>query len=228
MRNPFSFVLAALTLFLSVACASMTAEMDLPENLSSAPVYRVEHRRMLELGSGTVFEFGRWQVTQFSRGWTREGVSDLFWAEAVGRTQRYGFVLTGGAEEVDVVCGARAEVNRWIAPEIETVQSVELRCEGVPVGRDEVLFTLDVGTRIGHLEWQDERLLVIPTSELKGSRWTYQARTGYTIEDKVGPVAAVEVLRPGRVWMIGEVAENLTDPLAAVASALLLYDTLLE
>lgn len=221
--------LTLILVVLSMAgCASMTAEMDLPEELAGAVVMPVENRRMLELGSKPMLDFAGWQVTRFSRGWTREAVSDLFWTKTVDRTQRYAFVLAGAAEPIDVVCGAMADLDRWAVIDVERVQSYELRCEGIVAGEENELFTLEVGTRVGHLEWAGERLLVIPTSGLKDSSWKFQDRTGYVIEDDDGPIAAVEVLSPGRVWMLDEVADELKDVVAAATSALLLYDNLLE
>lgn len=222
-------VLLAVCFVLS-GCASMKAEMVLPEELSDVAVYPVQNRRMLELGAKPMFDFGSWQVARFSRGWAREAASNLFWVETVDRAQRYSFVLEGSSDPIDVICAARADIDRWGGPDssLERVHSYELRCEGLMAEMEDPRFTLEVGTRIGHLEWEGDRLMVIPTNDLKGSRWKLPERTGYVIEDRNGPIAAVEVLSPGRVWMTDEITPELVDVIAAATSALLLYDTLVD
>ena len=227
MRYLTIAILCVLTL---QGCASMKAEMGLPEELLDAEVYPVQNRRMLELGSKPMFDFGSWQVTRFSRGWAREAASNLFWVETVDRSQRYSFVLEGSGDPMDVICGARADLDRWGGPDssLERVHAYELRCEGLVATAEEPRFTLEVGTRVGHIEWDGERLLVVPTNDLNDSKWKFQDRTGYVIEDREGPIAAVEVLSPGRVWMADDVSAELVDVIAAASSALLLYDNLLE
>ena len=170
------------------------------------------------------FKLGPYGVTDIDRDWTSKASRSIGPYGEDSATTGYTYQFTAGEETLNGKCGSFAEgkrLNRGSA-EISFGKSSELVCEcgagpsqaGVIVGGSE--HSQGVVT-LGDTEYVMQAVSETDMMNLAGGP------VGYRVDRNHTPVAAVEVLHPGRIWFDPEVSQEDETRMSCVFAGLMLY-----
>ena len=219
-------MLAGCSFLLLAGCR--TARMPVPAALATAERYAVEGRQGLKVGEQ--LRFGPFEAREIDRTWVRGGDLEVVGLEFNRRLQRYAFVLQGGAAERWAVSCETTLRRRIIDGEdIQTTLRDRSKLDCTLEGGRAERWTLSLSDRrdqplAGTLSSGATDLAVRGTKKLAGGL-PAESTTGYEIGMGDQPVAAVEVIGDGAVWLT-QTDGVPRDVLAAVAAALLLLEDL--
>jgi len=183
------------------------------------------------------FKFGAYQVTDVHRGWTRRSACGLWRLERANTQQSYEFSLVAPGE------------GMWNGQAAAGLQSADLKTEAwggelaigilssqnlvVRLGRsDGEAWTLVLNQRsdedlmTGYLRSEKATYEVAGTHKLAGTPMPLADTAGYVVAKNNVPVAAVDVLNDGTVWLSQGLSGPERNGLAAAAAALLLFQDL--
>lgn len=230
-----------LRLFLALALVTPAfaklkeAAMRLPDNLAGVERLPVQGRQGWKLLER--LEFGGFAVHGVQRSLSKGGdlglsVPGLAY-EGSKRRQTFLFKLSGA--DSSPWRGAAATNLRRRA--LDVGFDIELRNKSgfmallSPDARPDDIWTLDLtekGERplAGTLSRNDEVIDVRGTNRLSGTFLPLGETSGYVFESRGKPVAAVEVINDGAVWLSTELDPAQRAPVTAAISALLLFEEL--
>lgn len=211
------------------------AAMRLPDGLASAerlPVHGRQGWKLLER-----LEFGDFRVHDVRRSLSKGGdlglsVPGLAY-EGSKRRQTFLFKLSGA--EASAWSGAAATNLRRRA--LDVGFDIELRNKSgfMALLSSDALpddtWTIDLAEKrerplAGTLSRNGEVITVTGTNRLAGTFLPLGETSGYVFESRGKPVAAVEVINNGAVWLAPDLDPTLRAPVTAAISALLLFDEL--
>jgi hypothetical protein len=238
MNRRISF---ALMMVLPLAAASPAtaklkeAAMRLPGELASVERMPVKGRQGWKIVER--LQFGGCDVYEVRRSWTKGGdlrVGRVLFYEGSKRRQTFGFSLTGangavwhGGAATNLRRNALERDGFEIALRDKSGFAAVLEPESAP---DEE-WTLDLTETFGRplkgtLTRGDRTIAVTGTNKLAGTPLPLDETTGYVFETGGKPVAAVEVINSGAVWISPEIADTLRAPVTAAIASLLLFEEL--
>lgn len=209
--------------------------MRLPDELAAAGRMPVKGRQ----GWKTVerVQFGGYDVYEVRRSWTAGGdlrVGRVLFYEGNKRRQTFGFTLAG--PDGAVWHGGAATNLRRHALERDGFE-VALRDKSgfaavlQPDSAPDEEWTLDLTETFdrplkGTLKRGDRTIIVTGTTKLAGTPLPLDETTGYVFESGAKPVAAVEVIDNGAVWIATDIDPALRSPVTAAIASLLLFEAL--
>lgn len=203
-----------------------TARMPLPETLATAERYPVEGRQGWKVHEQ--LRFGPFEAHGIERSWVRGGDLEVIGLEFNRRGQQYAFTLhEDGHARWEVACEASLRRRIIDGEDIETTLRDRSRLDCTFRTAGAAHWTLALTDRRdrpleGSLEGAGGTFVVRGTRKLQGGL-PADFTTGYEILVEQRPVAAVEVVGDGAVWLSTDDERSV---MAAVAAALLLLEDL--
>lgn len=209
--------------------------MRLPEELVSANRIPVKGRQGWKLIERV--QFGDYVVSEVRRSWTKGGdlrVGRVLFYEGNKRRQTFGFTLVGpegspwhGGAATNLRRNALEHDGFEIALRDKSGFAARLEPDSDPTAG----WTLDLTERFdrplsGTLSRDARVVTVTGTRKLAGSPFPLDETTGYVFESGGRPIAAVEVINNGAVWVSSEIESELQAPVTAAIASLLLFEEL--
>jgi hypothetical protein len=241
--------LFALLLVLGLA-ACTTPQMLVDQQLTdqNAPM-QVSGRQGLLINQK--ISFGNYESEKVKRGWTRSYSLDMFLAKLEDAKDKYSFTLfdsNRGAYTIDAVNhikGVDLPVGRFLgantSPALQelasfTVQTKDLFAASLYSNSRQETWNLVLmnredtrknGRYAGFLtNEQQQNIEVIPVRKLQGAETWGTDIIGYEFRQEGKPLAAVEVINKGRVWIDPSLEANMQLVLASASATLLLQQEL--
>ncbi|MBA2244924.1 MAG: hypothetical protein H0W11_08200 [Gemmatimonadetes bacterium] len=213
--------------------ACQTAQMRLPETLTSAQRMPVEGRQGWKLNER--LRFGPFEAHEVRRSWTRGRDGRVLMASGSQRDQRYSFTLReGGEDQWRAECQAALSVVSIDVGvvEIEPTNRSALDCRLQSLHEPSEYWQLVLTESrerplSGALRGRESTLGVKGTNRFERGLPT-QMTTGYEIAEADRTLAAVEVVNSGAVWLQPDLDPARRKLLSATAAALLLLEDLRE
>jgi hypothetical protein len=208
-----------------------TAQMQVAPELQDSERLAVSGRQGSKIDEH--LWFGPYEATAVDRSWVRGSDLQVLLYEGNKRRQRFTFTLReDGVDRWEVDCHASL-VRRVIHTDVVDVEArnrSRLDCELQSLDAAGERWDLALSeTRerplAGFLSHDAEEIEVLGTRALEGGL-PLAATTGYEVRSSGRPVAAVEVINDGAVWLYGTGAGERRSVLAATAAALLLLEDL--
>jgi len=209
--------------------------MRLPPELASAERLPVRGRQGWKIVERV--QFGGYDVYEVRRSWTQGGdlrVGRVLFYEGSNRRQTFGFTLAG--PDGAVWHGGAATNLRRHALERDGFEIAMRDKSGFaailePDGAPEEEWTLDLTETLdrplkGTLKRGERTVAVTGTNKLAGTPLPLDETTGYVFESAGEPVAAVEVINNGAVWISPSIDSADRAPITAAIAALLLFEEL--
>lgn len=228
-------LLLAFALTLPASAKLKEAAMRLPDSLAGVERLSVQGRQGWKLLER--LEFGGFAVHGVQRSLSKGGdlglsVPGLAY-EGSKRRQTFLFKLTG-ADDSPWRAAAATNLHRRA---LDVGFDIELRNKSgfmallSPDARPDDTWTLDLTEKgehplAGTLSRNGELIDVRGTNRLAGTFLPLGETSGYVFESRGKPVAAVEVINDGAVWLSPELDPTLRAPVTAAISALLLFEEL--
>ncbi len=225
------FGIVLLAGFLGTGC--QTARMAVDEGLSaSAEEWAVTGRQGFL--AGRKLSFGPYTVTDIRRGWKKTSTWSVFGLKSSKASQRFEFALQneqGDAWPAECATGVKwkdlqggfLEGTLTIGLESDTVFACVFGQAPGPIWK----LAMSQGSRDlvlnGILSDGARNIEVRGTRSLQGTPIALTEPSGYEFFDGSRPIAAVEVMNAGAVWLDRALDPALREPVAAAATALLLY-----
>jgi hypothetical protein len=234
--HPLALILLAAALLFSSAC--QMARMALPPNLAA------EAREMVCVGRqgfkfNEAFDFAPFKVLDVHRTWTTIQGWDGFWFSSARASQRYEFTTQEpGGPYWDARCAVGAavtdvEIRNFLGGDLKMALDGGQTLLGLLRERGYKAWTLALGQSVserslsGILEKGNVRIEIRAQHQLaRTSLGSFEA-AGFILTLEGEPVAAVETMNRGAVWIHPGVKPEIRSVLAAAAAALLLYQDLL-
>lgn len=174
------------------------------------------------------FKLGSFAVSDVDRDWNKKSGFSVGGFSSATTTTGYSFKLKGAGGAWDGSCASAAE-NKGVLALGGSVDwgKTKLTCE-CKQGSDKASVVLNSGSpdpdknAAGELTVDDAKYKVSPVNETDKSNLGSGA-AGFRYDGEDGAVGAVEVLRPGRVWLNTRLPEAQRLPLACVSAGLMLY-----
>ncbi|WP_224996572.1 hypothetical protein [Cesiribacter sp. SM1] len=245
MKRTF-FVLALV--FGLAACTTPQMLVDQQLTEQSTPM-QVSGRQGLLINQK--ISFGHYESEKVKRGWTRSYELDVFLAKLQDARDKYSFTLfdnNRGAYTVDAVNhirGADLPIGRFLggntSPALQelasfTVQTKDLFAASLySNSRQEtwhlMLMNRDDTRKNGRYAGlltneQQQNIEVLPVRKLQGAETWGTDIIGYEFRQEGKPLAAVEVINNGRVWIDPSLDANMQLVLASASASLLLQQEL--
>lgn len=242
-----TFFVLALVLALS-ACTTPQMLVDQQLTAQSAPM-TVSGRQGLLINQR--ISFGNYESEKVKRGWTRSYSHDVFLAKLEDAKDKYNFTLfdnNRGAYTVNAVNhikGVDVSIGRFLGDNTNTalrelasftIQTQDLfaaslynnsRQEAwhlVLMNRED---TRKNGRYVGLLtNEQQQNIEVLPIRKLQDAKSWGTNIIGYEFRQEGKPLAAVEVINKGRVWIDPNLDPNMQLVLASASATLLLQQEL--
>ena len=223
---------ALATLFLVlVAAACQKQHMAVPADLATAaqllPVEDRSGATGLLVNEG--FRFGPYRVSDVDRDWTRRGSEWAGWNPFKSReTTRagYAYKFTQGTSAAAGQCMSNVGLDKLDLPVIgEVTQDVGMlacRCQGSGMSIDGIVEQKGGDAWQGQLNTRGGVLVLASVSRLENGATTREP-TGFEARDTQRSVAAVETLRPGRIWLATTLDAPTQAELACLFAGFLLY-----
>lgn len=206
-----------------------------PEKLACAERLPVKGRQGWKIIERV--QFGDCDVYEVRRSLTKGGdlrISRLAFYEGSKRRQTFGFTLAGPRRAV-WHGGAAINVRRHSLQsdgfEIELRDKAGFGARLEPDGAPGDGWTLDLTETLdrplkGTLKRGDRTIVVTGTNKLAGTPLPLDETTGFVFETGGRPVAAVEVINDGAVWISQAIDAGERAPVTAAIAALLLFEEL--
>ena len=237
-RLPGGRVVGRVGLAVLLACAALitscqSAHMPLPGSLEQVPEARCSGRQGFTFTED--FVCGPYRVVGVSRSWTVTRSWDDIWFESSRADQHYEFTLHDGPATWDaqVAVGADVdvlEIEDFLGGPLQVRFRNERFVVGVLHARDRSdSWRMVLGrsgaerTHAGLLTSGETTIQIIGTDRLTGTPIPVSDETGYLFEVDGEPVAAVQVINDGALWLASSLPRALREPVTAAAMALLLY-----
>lgn len=226
-----SCLILALAVSVATSAKLKKANMRLPAELAQTERFAVEGRqgwRHLQR-----LEFGPYSVDNVVRSITKGGDLEILVYQGNKRRQSFGFTHKENGESVYRV-GAATNLRRRAVRldfDIELRNKSGFVAEIKSISNPEEIWRLELSeTRerplSGSLYYGSSSLKVIGTENLAGTPLPLDETSGYLFEMDNEPVAAVEVINDGAVWILPTIDDRYRSPVAAASSALLLFEEL--
>lgn len=220
MRTATAFLIALCAL--AMGCAP--AQMQVPQALSDVFPYPVQ-------GSNPRFwnspiAFGPWQTLDANSGYTWNFGHRLLGitAEYTHRPYRFALQLRQGPGLAECLTRAVTLSRNDLQVDPGYGNIPVLRCGfGGAVEGTLRLVAAGVNSEKGEIQFGQNRYGVRAVKSFTGSPLQSVDAIGYEIVDGAVPVAAVETINQGRVWISPSLAQADQDQLALAATALLMY-----
>lgn len=214
--------MAALIAWTASSC--QTARMQIAPSLSDVAALEVEGANPRRWNSP--IRFGRWATTEATEGMTWSFGDRLMQVDAGYTSQPYRFVLAGESGYTQAQCRTRAlELSRdgWtVDPSLGRLPLLHCAFSGPDEGILRLRNT--VRGEEGLAEFGADRWTIRSVRRLEGSRIQSADPVGYEIDADGRVIAAVETINRGRVWISPDLAEEDRRRVAALSTALLMYD----
>lgn len=209
--------------------------MRLPEELASVERLPVKGRQGWKIIERV--QFGEFDAYEVRRSLTKGGdlrVGRVLFYEGSKRRQTFGFTLAGrdgavwhGGAATNVRRHALERDGFEVALRDKSGFAAVLQPETAPGDA----WTLDLTETFdrplkGTLERGDRTIVVTGTNRLAGTPLPLDETTGYVFESGGRPVAAVEVINDGAVWISPAIDAGERAPVTAAIAALLLFEEL--
>ncbi len=218
---------------LPVQAGLKEAAMALPAELASAPRLSVQGRQGWKLTERLTF--GDFTVTDVQRSLTKGSDLQILFYEGSKRRQTFGFTLNEGGRPLGR--GAAATNLHRRALESDDGFAIELRNRSgfsarlVPAAAPNAEWTLELKEKSekpleGTLRQGARTIVVSGTNRLAGTRFPLGETSGYVFTLNQRPIAAVEVINDGAVWLATDIAPDVRIAVAHAAAALLLFEEL--
>ena len=224
MRN--AWIVVAVPLF-AVACT--TAQMRVgPALASSAPL---EVSGANPRTWNTPIRFGPWATSTAREGGTWDFGYRLLGIDANFAFQPYRLTVSNGRSPVRAECITPAATlsrnDLSVDPSFGRIPA--LACGFLGAGEGTLrLRTTATNAEEGEIAFGNERWTIRSVRNFEGSSIPSSEPLGYEISRDGRVIAAVETINRGRVWMDAALDEEDGARLAAVATALLLYEPLAD
>ncbi len=174
------------------------------------------------------FKLGSFAVTDVDRDWNKKSGFSVAGYSNATTTTGYSFKLKGGGGAWDGSCASSAN-DKGVHVMGGSVDwgKTKITCE-CKQGGVSVSVVLNAGSpdsnknAAGELSVGDTKYKVSPVNDTTQSNLGSGA-AGFRFDGEDGAVGAVEVLRPGRVWLQQRLPEAQRLPVACVSAGLMLY-----
>ncbi len=172
------------------------------------------------------FVLGAYKVADVDRDWLQHESSKTETFDGIHSTAGYVYTITGGPTDVQGTC-AWASANGGVSimgVSVSEAQNV-LTCECTAEGESS-LMKLSAGKKLdyaGDLEVDGESFKVTPVKETEGM-YLKKTPPGYRIDGADGVMGAVEVIRPGRLWLSKELSDEAKGTVSCAMTGLMLMD----
>lgn len=227
-----TFLLIALCSFSLTASAKLKeAAMRLPPELNGTERLAVTGRQ----GWKNVerLTFGGYLVNNVDRSYTKGSSLQILFYEGAKARQSFAFYAQG--DDMETWRGEAETTAHRRALDFDV--EIELRNKsgfGVrlsPLSRPEEVWILKLAEKRekpfeGDLTRGTQTVKVRGTNKLAGTFFALGETAGYIFEVGGRPVAAVEIINDGAVWLSPDLAKELRQPVTAAISALLLFEEL--
>lgn len=231
MRRPL-FLLPVLLLASSPVPAKLPeAALALPPELAAAPRWPVAGRQGWKLLE--TLTFGSYRVQDVRRSFTKGGDLQFLFYGGSKRRQKFEFTL---AEEGIPAWRGQAETNLRRRAlgfdfdlELRNKSGFAVRLTALdPAAGEWTLRLTETRDRPleGTLASGGQTLAVRGTRQLAGTRLPAGETSGYVVEQAGRPVAAVEVINAGALWVDPALEPSTRGPVVAALAALLLFEEL--
>jgi hypothetical protein len=209
------------------ACAP---HMKLPVELDDALEIGVDGRREGDRFATEELRFGRYRADGFARGFTSSFVDRVFFGKALDEVRSYpqgdsfSYRLSDGDRDFRAVC--TAAVQQTLLPGLAATTTNHLHCVCASRKPQRVVQLSLAGEDAllrGVLSQPSASYSVAGTRDLSDTALPHASATGYLISSRERLVAAVEVVRDGRLWLDRNLPRDETDALACAAVALMLH-----
>jgi hypothetical protein len=231
MSRLLCFCLAILPLLSACQLARMQVSRDL------ADVEPLAVDRALWRKPSDPLSFGSWRTTRIDVGWgkfrssakpvTVTGKTTIDF-ESFERPYRLDVETNDGVISAECVARAEAVAYKDWSLDSGALQGIPpLHCSyfGAAGGEMELLEMPTIaGSEEGNIEFGVTRWRVQSVNRIEGGRGPGSI-VGYEVRRDNEVIAAVEIMNRGRVWMSAELTSLEQDRVAAVAMALLLYES---
>lgn len=222
MRTRFTaIVLAAAALLPACQLAQMQVAPAL-EPLVAVPVSGANPRRW-----NAPLAFGPWRAEVAHEGLKWDFALPLLGLTAGYATQPYRVVATAGGNPVQAECHARAVTLSRKGLEVDPAFGKLPAFACAFRGRGDGALRLHataLGHETGTLDFSDTQWTLRSVHRFRGSSVPSGPPLGYEIEGGDRVIAAVEVIKQGRVWIDPAVSPRDQERLAVAIMVLLLYD----
>lgn len=170
--------------------------------------------------------FGQWHTSTAVQGPTLGFGLKLLGISLQHSSQSYRLSLTDGKDWQHLECvsaALTAAKDGWTL-DLNLGEKPVFAC-GI---QGKVASTLELKAKwnnqlLGQSQLSDRRVSIRSLHQLKGAAFDSVEPAGYLLSDDQGPVAQVEVINSGRVWLAPTLPESVQLELAALMAALLLY-----
>jgi hypothetical protein len=225
-------VLIALVALMAVGCRM--ARMAVPQSLTAdAAAMPVSGRTGFNVFDESI-SFGPYNVTEVHRGWKVKSSFGFLGFSMNKARQSFEFSIADtqqqGRAEVQCSTGVKwKDIEGQLAGGTLTVNLQAHTLYACSIKTQDAVWQLLMNEETGQVVMSgvltdgETELAVKGTTKLEGSSFPLSDPTGYIIELDGRPVAAVEVINAGAVWIKPDLGPELRLPVASTASALLLY-----
>jgi hypothetical protein len=173
------------------------------------------------------FELGSYKVADVDRKWNSTRSSSLFGFDSKKTQGGYGYKLTGGSVPLVGGCATEsAQKGASLGGGLEfskLVAKLGCSCKGE---RGEATLTLDASTTqqfSGEVKGEGYRHRIAAITARENGRMPSRDPLGYRVDGE-GPIGAVGVVKPGRVWLSKALDAQQREELACLFAGLMLYE----
>lgn len=204
-----------------------TAQMQIPEPLAAIAPLDVEGADPRRWNAP--IRFGPWATTEVREGLTWNFSERLLGIEAGVAFQPYRLVVSSGADPIQAECTTyRVVLSRnglSVDPSFGKIPTLACAFRGTTVGEGSFwLHTTATNAEEGDVDFPDGVWTVRSIRRFQGSSIVSGTPLGYEVRKRDRVIGAVETINRGRVWMDPSLSERERLRLAAVTTALLLYE----
>lgn len=231
MRPKVSFLAILILTTVSGFAKLKEAAMRLPPELNGTERLAVAGRQ----GWKNVerLTFGGYLVNNVDRSYTKGSSLQILFYEGAKARQSFAFYAQG--DDMETWRGEAETTAHRRALDFDV--EIELRNKSgfgarlSPLSRPEEVWTLKLAEKRekpfeGDLSRGTQTVKVRGTNKLAGTFFALGETAGYIFEVAGKPVAAVEVINDGAVWLSPDLAKELRPPVTAAISSLLLFEEL--
>ena len=231
MRQLAVILLALVALGSSATAKLKEAAMRLPTELGGVERWAVTGRQ----GWKNVerLTFGSYLVNNVDRSYTKGSSLQILFYEGAKARQNFAFYAQG--DDMETWRGEAETTAHRRALDFDV--EIELRNKSgfgarlSPLSRPEEVWILKLAEKRekpfeGDLTRGTQSIKVRGTNKLAGTFFALGETAGYIFEIGGKPVAAVEVINDGAVWLAPGLAADLRQPVTAAISSLLLFEEL--
>jgi hypothetical protein len=221
--------LALFSLMVPVGCTPQRMAVP-PDLTSAAQLLPIEDRSG---ASGSLvnegFRFGPYRVSDVDRDWNRSGAEWAGWNPFKSReTTRggYAYKFSGGGGTVAAHCMTSVGQEKLSLPVVGELTSdvgqLACRCQGAGMAADGVVEQKNGDAWEGQVNSRGGAFALASVSKLENGS-TSMRPTGFEARAPQRSVAAVETLRPGRVWLATSLDAPTQAELACLFAGFLLF-----